>query len=124
MHRPSQAATSGGGCALVGRWRLGGLFTGGDGFRKSNLSRLGVNAAIALATSSCLIFGELRVHPCAKAFVIVATSMVEALDVALEEPAAQFLFLHRDDLVQEQRIERAQNVIRLLDQLNVAVGQR
>ena len=40
------------------------------------------------------------------------------------EPAAQVVFLHRDNFLLKPRVERAQLVIRLLDELNVAIGQR
>ncbi len=68
--------------------------------------------------------GVLRVHAPAQTLVAAAAGVVEALDLALEQPSPQVVFLHRDHLQLKQGIEGAQQVIGLFDQLQVAIGQR
>src|SRR5208282_1361925 len=47
------------------------------------------------------------IHSPAQPFVEPSARVVETLDVALEEPAAEVVFLHRNDLLLEQRVQRS-----------------
>jgi hypothetical protein len=50
--------------------------------------------------------------------------VIAALDASFEEPWGQIVFPHCDGFFLEQRVERAYQVIGLLNELNLAIRQR